>query len=81
MHAASPPGIYLDLTFYFRTSLEKREKGMEGLDSSSYLILNKKKNLAFIILFSFMTPKLVLKHDTDTGIQQEANDRFRPRAI
>jgi hypothetical protein len=41
---------------------------MEGLDSSSYSILNKKKNLTLTISFGFMTPKLVLKHGTDTGI-------------
>jgi hypothetical protein len=33
---------------------------MEGLDSPSYSILNKKENLATPIPSSFMTPKLVL---------------------
>jgi hypothetical protein len=33
---------------------------MEGLDFTSYLILNKKGNLANSIPSDFMTPKLVL---------------------
>jgi hypothetical protein len=36
---------------------------MEGLDSPSYSILNKKGNLATPIPSGFMTPKLVLNID------------------
>jgi hypothetical protein len=47
----------LMLKFILRTSLGTRKsKGVEGLDSSSYLVLNKKGNLAPPIPSGFMAP-------------------------